>query len=59
MSFIVEIVRLQQGGLCYSINNLVGHYLFAKKHNLALTIADNAWLFKHTGKIKSSTESLS
>ena len=48
MSFIVEVVRLQQGGLCSSINNFVGHYLIAKKNNLEFTIADDAWLFKHT-----------
>jgi hypothetical protein len=58
MSFIVEIIRLQQGGLCYSINNLVGHYLFAKKHKLALSIADNAWLFKHTLGLKDYFDSI-
>jgi hypothetical protein len=58
MSFIVEIVRLQQGGLCYCINNLVGHYLFAKKNKLALTIVDDAWLFKHKLGLKDYFDSL-
>jgi len=48
MSVILDVQFFQQGGLCYSINNLVGNYLLATKNNLDFIYRDTEWLFKHT-----------
>lgn len=58
MSFIFEILRQSQGGLCFSINHIVGNYIFAKKNNLTFTLVDNAWLFKHTLGFKDYFDSI-
>jgi hypothetical protein len=49
MSIILEYIRTKGygGGICYSINAIVGHYLIAKKNNLHFYLDDRAWPFQN------------
>ena len=58
MSLIFQIQRVSQGGLCFVLNHLVGHYLYAKQNNLIFTLADDEWLFKHTLGFKDYFDSI-
>ena len=49
MSIILEYIRTKGygGGICYSINAIVGHYLIAKKNNLNFYLNDRSWPFQN------------